>query len=168
MALWRAVRRGVHALLWPGDADREVADEVRHYLEEATAAHLARGLSPDAARRAARLELGGEAQVNEVVRGSGWEHTVEIAAADLRYAARRLFAAPGFTTITVLTLALGIGATPAIFSALNPIRSSPCPTRSPAASPRWSKCSATPATMPAPSACTRSLPSGRARWNPSP
>lgn len=127
MAIWRAMRRGLHALLRRRDADREVADEVRHYLDEATAAHLARGLSPDDARRAARLELGGEVQVNEIVRGSGWEHAVETAFADLRYAARRLLAAPGFAGITVLTLALGIGATTAIFSALNPILFQPLP-----------------------------------------
>ena len=47
--------------------------------------------------------------------------------ADLQYAARRLWSAPGFTAITVLTLSVGIGATTAIFSAVNPILFEPLP-----------------------------------------
>ena len=49
MAPWRAFRRGVHALLRRREADRDVADEVRHYLDEAAAAHEARGLNPEGA-----------------------------------------------------------------------------------------------------------------------
>jgi predicted permease len=108
-------------------ADRDVSDEVRHYLDEAAAAHRARGLSPEAALRAARLELGGVANVEEQVRGYGWETAVENAVADLRHAWRRLRAAPGFTAITVATLALGIGGTTAIFGAVNPILFEPLP-----------------------------------------
>jgi putative ABC transport system permease protein len=52
---------------------------------------------------------------------------VETLLADLRYAARRLRAEPGFTAITVLTVALGIGATTAIFGAVNPILFQPLP-----------------------------------------
>ncbi|PYP42108.1 MAG: permease [Gemmatimonadetes bacterium] len=127
MSLWRQIARGLRALTHRPAADREVADEVQHYLEQATAAHLARGLPPAEALRAARLEMGSMTSVREAVRGQGWENAVETLLADLRYAARRLRSAPGFTAITVLTLAVGIGGTSAIFSAVNPILFQPPP-----------------------------------------
>jgi putative ABC transport system permease protein len=127
VSLWRQLTSGVRALTQGAAADQDVNDEVQHYLDQATAAHLARGLSPDEALRAARLELGGVTNIREQVRGYGWENAIETLFADLRYAARRLRAAPGFTAISVLTVALGVGATTAIFSAVNPILFEPLP-----------------------------------------
>ncbi|MCA1559445.1 MAG: permease prefix domain 1-containing protein [Acidobacteria bacterium] len=115
-------------------ADRDLTDELQHYFDQATAAFVARGLSPEEARRAARLELGSMATVTEQVRAYGWEHAVGTLISDLRYAARRLRAAPGFTAIAVLTLAIGIGSTTAIFSAVNPILVHPCRIRKPTGS----------------------------------
>ena len=108
-------------------ADRDVVDEVQDYLDQATAAHRARGLSPDDARRAARQEFGSVTSAIQQVREYGWEHAVDTFLTDLRYGARRLRTAPAFTAIAVLTLALGIGATTAIFSALKPILLEPLP-----------------------------------------
>src|SRR2546427_12191993 len=109
------------------EADQEVADEVQHYLEQATKARMAEGLPRAEARRAAQIEIGGVTRVREAVRTSGWEHAIETLFAALREGARRLRAAPGFTAITILTLAIGIGATTAIFSAVNPILFQPLP-----------------------------------------
>jgi putative ABC transport system permease protein len=127
MSLWRQLTRGLRTLTNPAAADQDVADEVQDYLARATDAHMARGLSQEDARRAARQELGSPTSVTQQLREYGWERVIETFAADLRYGGRRLLATPGFTAIAVLTLGLGIGATTAIFSAVKPILLEPLP-----------------------------------------
>ncbi len=78
-------------------------------------------------KRAARLELGSPTAVREEIRSYGWEHTLHTLLTDLHYAARQLIRNPGFALVTTLTLALGIGASTAIFSAVNPILFKPLP-----------------------------------------
>jgi putative ABC transport system permease protein len=126
-ALWRQIVRGCRALWRRADADRDVADEIQHYLDEAAAAHRASGLPDDQARRAARVELGGVAAVTEQVRGSGWENSVRAAMFDVRYAARRLRRDRAFAAVAIVTIALGIGATAAIFSAVDVVLFEPLP-----------------------------------------
>ncbi len=127
MSLWRQLTHGLRGLTHRSAAARDLADEVRHYFEQAIAAHEARGLSRDEAVRAARRELGSASAVHDEVRAYGWEHVVDSVVADFRYAVRRLLGAPGFSTVTVLTLAIGIGATTAIFGAVDPILFQPLP-----------------------------------------
>ncbi|MEZ5316640.1 MAG: ABC transporter permease [Vicinamibacterales bacterium] len=119
--------RGLRALLRSRQADADVDAEIAHYLDEATAHHEARGLAPEAAHRAARLELGGAVAAREAVRASGWEHAIETTIADVRDAARRLRRDPGFTLTAVATLAIGIGASTAVFSVVHPILIEPLP-----------------------------------------
>ena len=124
---FRQITRALAALLRPRRADAEVADEVSHYMEEATAANLARGMTREAARRAALVEAGRPATVREEVRSSGWEHVVETTLRDIRYGFRRLGRSPLFTATAVATLAIGIGASTAVFSAIHPILLEPLP-----------------------------------------
>ena len=127
MSFWRQASRGLRGLLHRTERYREINDEVQHYFEEATAAYRERGLSDEDARRAARKECGSLQAAEEQVRTYGWENTVRTFFADLRFAVRQLRRNPGFTTISIVTLGLGIGASTAIFSAVDPILFKPLP-----------------------------------------
>jgi len=121
MSLWRQLTRGLHVLTNRPTADQELTEELKDYLEHTTAALEATGLTPEEARRVARRELGNPMVVREQVRAYGWENVVDTLFADLRYAVRQLRNNPGFAATAIVILGLGIGATTAIFSAINPI-----------------------------------------------
>src|SRR5204863_6628129 len=102
--------------LRPGRRRRDLDDELRHFFSAAVEAHLARGLSRTEAVRAASIELGSRDAVQDHVRDVGWESSAVDAWRDVRYAARALRAAPGFTAAVSITLGLGLGLNIAIFS----------------------------------------------------
>src|SRR5690348_6316977 len=99
--------------------DRELSDELDAYVDLVTAEKIKAGMSPDAARRAALLETGGVEQVKEEVRDVRPGVLIQSAWQDARYAVRTLIRAPLFALASVVTLAVGIGASTAIFSMVN-------------------------------------------------
>jgi len=127
MRLGRQLMYGLRGLLRRSRRDAEIDDEVRCFFEEAVESGRERGLSDEEARRVARLELGSPQAAGEQVRSYGWENGVRTFFSDLRFAARQLRRNPGFTVVSAVTLALGIGASTAIFSAINPILFKPLP-----------------------------------------
>ncbi|MEO7411898.1 MAG: ABC transporter permease [Opitutaceae bacterium] len=119
--------RKLRALLGKKKLDAEMAEEMREHLERRTQANLAAGMSPDEARYAAQRSFGGVDQLKEIAREQrGWLW-LEQFGQDLRFAVRGVGKARTFTAVAVLTLALGIGVSTAMFSVVYGVLLDPYP-----------------------------------------
>jgi predicted permease len=112
-------------------AERELDEEIRAHLAIDKQDRLEQGEIPEIAERNARRTLGNELLIKEVTREMwGWT-VVERIYRDFMYALRQLMRSPGFATVAILSLTLGIGANSAIFSILNALVFKSLPVRAP-------------------------------------
>ena len=131
MSWLRILAARVVGLIRKDRLEDEFDEEVRFHLQMEADANRRRGLPPDEARRVARLRFGGIEGIKDECREVRGLTFVDTFIQDVRYGVRMLAKHPGFTTVAVLSLALGIGATSTIFSVLNAAVLRPLPFEEP-------------------------------------
>lgn len=128
---WRARLAGAVRLLtgfWRRREQTErLEEEIRFHLDLEAEHHRRAGLSPEEAARAARVTFGGQAQVREETVDEIRSPGLAALGQDVRYGIRTLQRTPGFTLVTIATLALGIGATTVFFSVADHVVLRPLP-----------------------------------------
>src|SRR5579871_579072 len=101
--------------------EHQLDKELLFHIEQHTADLIARGATPEEARRRARLAVGGPEQVKEKCRDARGTRWLEDLGQDTRHTVRTFRQKPGFATVAVLLLALGIGATTAMFAVVDSV-----------------------------------------------
>ena len=123
----RVAGRRLRAAATIGSADREMSEEMRFHIEMEARDLIARGMSAEEARRVALANFGGVVRYREEgreARGSSWFADL---AQDVRYGRRTLGRNRGYAFVSILTLALAIGASTTIFGVMNGVLLKPLP-----------------------------------------
>ena len=125
--MWSHIKSALRNLLRKPQVESELDDEIASYVAALTEEKIAAGLAPQEARRRALAECGGTENVKQAVRDSRAGAFAESLRQDILFGIRQLRRNPAFAWTAIITLALGIGATTAIFSAVYALLLRPLP-----------------------------------------